>query len=290
MNKIIEHQNDQSILDKLSAQRRLYNKAKNLRTLRFILGVLVIVCLSVARLIWSDCAAIETALVIATALALILEPWLESLISKRRTLAAQIQQRIDNQLYGFDWDECICGKEPSDEIVSDYRSKKPDASLLNWYEPGIGEVDEENVAILLCQRENITYDSGLRSWYVTFSGWVAGVLGIGVLVLSFVEGWDLMRVLVFGVIPSIPIAEWFVTIFQDNATDKEHLGSLEDLVKAETDKAKKGGNVTTKTLQKIQNLLFLHRESGYLIPGWFYKFKRSKSEVRAAYSVKEFLE
>jgi len=145
------------------------------------------------------------------------------------------------------------------------------------------------VAILLCQRENISYDSGLRDCYVTLSVWIAALLEAGVLVFSFVKGWDLMRFLVFGVIPAIPIAEWFITIFHDNTADKEHLGNLEDLVREETAKALDGGCIAKKTLQKIQNLLFLHRKSGYLIPGWFYCLNRNKSEKRAAYSVKEFL-
>ena len=93
----------------------------------------------------------------------------------------------------------------------------------------------------------------------------------------------------FGVIPAIPISEWFITIFQDNAIDREHLDSLEELVKDETDKAIIYRRATKKTLLKIQNLLYLHRKSGYLIPRWFYKVNRSKSEKRAAYSVQEFL-
>ena len=32
-----------------------------------------------------------------------------------------------------------------------------------------------------------------------------------------------MTVLVFGIIPAIPIAEWFIAIFKDNSVDKEHL-------------------------------------------------------------------
>lgn len=289
MNSIIEHQNDQSILDKLSAQSRLYNKSKQLRGVRFILGVVVIVGLSVSRIIWYNEAWIETAMVLVTAIALIAEPWLENLIGKRRTLAAQIQQRVDNQLYGFDWDECVCGKEPSDEIVCDYKGEKPDKSLLNWYDKGIGNVDDLHMAILLCQRENVSYDSGLRSWYVSFCAWAACFLVLAVLVLSLVKEWDLMRFLIFGVIPAIPVAEWFITIFQDNASDKEHLADLEELMSEEIDKAIKGNAVTKTTLQKIQNLLFLHRKSGYLIPRWFYECKRSKSEARAAYSIQEFL-
>lgn len=289
MNKIIEHQNDQSILDKLSAQRNLYANAKRLRGLRFFLGVLLVVCLSVLRSIFTDCHVIEQSLVIVTVVALVVEPLLESFIGKKRTLAAKIQQRLDNALYGFDWDECVCGKEPSDEDVCDFKNDVPADNLKNWYDVGIGEVVDENVAILLCQRENISYDSGLRIRYVALSAWVAGILGTGVLVLSSLEGWDMMRFLVFGVIPAIPIVQWFITIFQDNAEDKEHLGNLEDLVRDETDKALCGGRVAKKTLQKIQNLLYLHRKSGYLIPGWFYRMNRKKSEKRAAYSVKEFL-
>lgn len=289
MNKIIEHQNDQTILDKLSAQRYLYASAKRLRGLRFFIGVFLVVCLSVARFLFPDCEVLEPALVIASVVALIAEPLLESFIGKKRTLAAQIQQRLDNALYGFDWDDCVCGKEPSDEIVCDKKDEVPEDNLKNWYDVGIGDVEDERVAILLCQRENISYDSGLRNRYVTLSAWIAALLGAGVLVLSSVKGWDLMCFLVFGVIPAIPIAEWFITIFQDNAADKEHLDNLEDLVREETAKALAGGRIAKTTLQKIQNLLFLHRKSGYLIPGWFYRLNRNKSEKRAAYSVKEFL-
>ena len=289
MNAIISHQNDQSILDKLSAQRNLYNKAKTLRGVRFGLGVFLIVCLSVSRLIWADCEIVDTALIIATAVALIAEPLLESTINKRRVLAAQIQQRLDNELYGFEWDDCVCGREPSDELICDLKDSPVDEILKNWYDVGIGSIVDEHVAILLCQRENISYDSGLRSWYVTLCAWVASILAILVIALSFVEGWDIMKILVFGVLPAIPIAEWFTVIFQDNASDKEHLLALEDLVKSETEKTILGGTVSKITLQKIKNLLFLHRKSGYLIPSWFYRWKRKRSEQRAAYSVSEFL-
>ena len=117
---IIERQNEQSTLDKLSAQRKLYDMAKKLRTLRFVLCVVIIVCLSIARLILSECHEIESALIIVTTMALISEPILERYIDKYRTLAAQIQQRLDNELYGFEWDDCVCGKEPSDEVVCDF--------------------------------------------------------------------------------------------------------------------------------------------------------------------------
>ena len=186
MNKIIEHQNDQTILDKLSAQRNLYDEAKRLRGLRFSLGVVLVVCLSVARFLLPDNETLELALVIVSVVALVAELLLESFIGKKRTLAAQIQQRLDNALYGFDWDDCVCGKEPSDEIVCDKKDDVPADILKNWYDVGIGDVEDENVAILLCQRENISYDSGLRNRYVTLSAWIAAVLGAGVLVLSFV--------------------------------------------------------------------------------------------------------
>ena len=286
---IIERQNEQSTLDKLTAQRKLYDMAKKLRTLRFVLCVVIIVCLSIARLILSECHEIESALIIVTTMALISEPILERYIDKYRTLAAQIQQRLDNELYGFEWDDCVCGKEPSDELVCDYKEAIINEKLYNWYDVNIGNVQDENVAVLLCQRENISYDSGLREWYVTLNAWTAAILIFIVVYLSFAEGWDLMTVLVFGVIPAIPIAEWFISIFKDNSVDKEHLESLELLVMKETNKVLAGRDVTKKTLMKIQNLLYLHRKSGFLIPNWFYHFKRKKSERRSAYSVQEFL-
>lgn len=76
----------------------------------------------------------------------------------------------------------MCGKEPSDEIVCDKKDDVPADNLKNWYDVGIGDVEDERVAILLCQRENISYDSGLRDCYVTLSVWIAALLEAGVLV------------------------------------------------------------------------------------------------------------
>lgn len=233
---IIDKQNEQTVLDKLSAQRNLYDKAKKIRTLRFVLCVIVIVCLSIARLVFPECNVIESVLIITTTVALISKPILDCYIDKHRILAAQIQQRIDNELYGFQWDDCVCGKEHSDEMVCDFKDSIIDERLRNWYDISIGNVQDENVAILLCQRENISYDSGLRKWYVTLNAWATATLILFVICLSFSEGWDLMTFLVFGIISAIPIAEWFIALFKDYTIDKEHLESLEFLVINETDK------------------------------------------------------
>ena len=101
MNKIIEHQNDRIVLDRLSAQRNLYSAAKRWRNLRFVLCVLTIVVLSVIRAFFVDNQTIAIILGSAVFVSLLLGPIFNRQISRNRILAARIQQLfLGTRAYG----------------------------------------------------------------------------------------------------------------------------------------------------------------------------------------------
>ena len=290
MNKIIEHQNDQTILDKLSAQRNLYSAAKRWRNARFICCVFLIVVLSVLKSIWSDCSVLAIILAFAIFISLLLGPVFNNQINKRRNLAARIQQLLDIELFDQPWDEYLCGRQPAAEDVFDHKSTKIPANLYDWYDKGIGEVQDQNTAVLLCQRENMRYDSHIRTAFTKLCKWAAVIVCLGIIVTAvLIYKTDILSVVMFGLIPIMPIVRWIQAVMNEDSKDKEVRDSLESLVAKEMDNAMKGKQIHVTELKRIQNWMFMHRRDGYLVPDWYYIVCREKSEDRAAYSVKDFL-
>ena len=290
MNKIIEHQNDQTILDKLSAQRNLYSSAKRWRNVRFVCCVLVIVVLSVLKSIWNDSSTLAIILTLATFDSLMLGPVFTRQINRRKNLAARIQQLLDTELFDLPWDEYLCGRKPTAEEVYDHKSEKIPDRLKDWYDTGIGEVQDLNTAVLLCQRKNMRYDSHIRTTFTKLCRWGALIICLGVFVAAIViYKTDILSVIMFGLIPITPIVRWIQSAMNEDSKDKEVRDSLESLVTKEMDLAMKGKPVHVTELKRIQNWMFIHRRDGYLVPDWYYDVCRKKSEDRAAYSVQDFL-
>ena len=291
MNKIIEHQNDQSNLDKLSAQRNLYSSAKRWRNVRFVCCVLVIVILSVLKSIWSDSSTLAIILALAIFVSLMLGPVFNRHINRRKNLAARIQQLMDTELFDLPWDEYLCGRKPTAEDVYDHKSEKIPEKLNDWYDTGIGEVQDMNTAILLCQRENMRYDSHIRTAFTRLCKWGAVIVCLGIIVAAIlIYKTDVLSVIMFGLIPITPIVRWILAVMNEDGKDKDVRDSLESLVTKEMDIAMKGKPVHVTELRRIQNWMFMHRRDGYLVPDWYYNLCREKSEDRAAYSVQDFLE
>ena len=289
-NRIIENQNNQSILDKLSAQRNLYSKAKLWRNSRFIVCVLSILVLSVLKAFMTDNREIAIALLFTVFVTLLLGPFFNKQINKKRDLAARIQQLLDIELYGLTWDDILCGGKPTEDDVYDYKSETIPENLYDWYDKGISEVRDLNTAILLCQRENLRYDSHIRNSFNKICKWIAFFVCVGILIAGVIINWnDLLSIIVFGLIPITPVVRWIQSVDSENSKDKTVREGLESLVTKGMEKAMKGKSITEKELILIQNYLFIHRRDGYLVPDWYYLICREDSEARAAYSVKDFL-
>ena len=290
MNSIIEHQNDQSILDKLSAQRNVYSIAKRWRNVRFVSCVLAILILSIFRAFFVDSRTIAIILESVVFVSLFLGSVFTKQISRYRTLAARIQQLLDTELFGIPWDENLCGPKPTSEEVFDYKSSKISSKFYDWYLKEIGEVQDHNTAVLLCQRESLRYDSHIRTTFTSLCKVFGYILCGGLLVVAFcLYKYDWLSIVTFGLIPITPVIRWIQAVRNDDEQDKDIRDTLESQIKEEMENALEGKPVRLSALRQIQCRMFIHRKDGYLIPNCFYDICRKKSEVRAAYSVREFL-
>lgn len=289
MNTIAKKQNEKATIAYLAAARRLYSRAKCLRGIKVFLGVIIIALLAFLQLRYPKNESVSYALVMASVLAITAEPVLDWRISAYKVKGAKMQQCFDNDLFGFSWNESVCGKRPTEDKVVDYCKGRPvKKKLYDWYK-GIEADPDEDLAILLCQNQNGSYDRRLRERYTVLCPLFAVVLVAGVIYTALKKDATLYAILVYGVVPSTPIINWFISVFTSYHNDKEDLDHLDETIYQELNRAEASQPIRKYVLERIQNLMFMHRKAAYLIPDLFYKMLRWNSENRAAAVVERIL-
>ena len=289
MNTIATKQNEKNTIEYLAAGRKLYSRAKVLRGIKFFISVFLIVILALAQLKFQEIEEVSYALVIISVVALIAEPIFDWRISVYKEQGAKMQQCFDNDLFGFSWNESVCGKRPTEDKVYDYcKGKQVNKRLYNWY-VGIDAGLDEDLAILFCQNQNGSYDRHLRERYTIMCLICAVLLVAGVIWTALKKDATLFNILVYGVVPSTPIINWFISIFTSYFNDKEDLDHLDDAIYRELNRVEAFQPIRKYVLERIQNLMFMHRKVAYLIPDIFYKRLRRDSENRAKALVERIL-
>lgn len=289
MNTIATKQNEKNTIEYLAAGRKLYTRAKVLRGIKFFIGVFLIVILALAQLKFPEIEEVSYALVIISVVALIAEPIFDWRISVYKEQGAKMQQCFDNDLFGFSWNESVCGKRPTEDKVYDCcKGKQVNKRLYDWY-VGIDAGLDEDLAILLCQNQNGSYDRHLRERYTIMCLICAVLLVAGVIWTALKKDATLFNILVYGVVPSTPIINWFISIFTSYFNDQEDLDHLDDAIYRELNRVEASQPIRKYVLERIQNLMFMHRKVAYLIPDIFYKRLRRDSENRAKALVERIL-
>ena len=165
---IYEKQSDTLIIQCLFAQRKKYSQAKVVAGLYFFFCVVAVCVFAVLKSITHN--ELITGLSIGLSFATFFAAFpTNNCISKIRTEAAEIQQYIDTTLYSSDqyshlnnkWN-CPLSKDRIIEIVSKY----PQSGFTGndkWYEDH--STCDYSKQILLCQKENLRWDSNLRKKY-----------------------------------------------------------------------------------------------------------------------------
>ena len=289
MNTIAVKQNEKNTIEYLAAGRKLYSRAKCLQVLKSLLCTVLIAGLAFARIKWPEFEQISYAIVIASVVALIAEPLLDWRISVLKLQGARMQQCFDNDLFVFSWNESVCGKRPGEDMVYDCLKGKPvNKKLFDWY-VGIDATLDKDLATLLCQNQNGSYDRHLRKKYIRLCALFALVLLAVVIVAALRKDATLFEILVYAVVPATPIISWFITVFTTFQSDKEDLDRLDEAISSELGRSENSQSIRDYILARIQNLLFMHRKAAYLIPDCFYNVLRKGSEARAAATVKRIL-
>ena len=279
---IYEKQSDSLIIQCLFAQRKKYSQAKVVAGLYFFFCVVAVCVFAVLKSITHN--ELITGLSIGLSFATFFAAFpTNNCISKIRTEAAEIQQYIDTTLYSSDqyshlnnkWN-CPLSKDRIIEIVSKY----PQSGFTGndkWYEDY--STCDYSKQILLCQKENLRWDSNLRKKYAL----AYKALMYVIIALIFVAA----AIINPSFLNSLSIALWCLPFIK-------YLWSFSDHMKEDDNRITKLKNTADNLLNnyglvldgdelvqkeiELQNGIFEHRKKALLIPNFFYKMFRTKQQ------------
>ena len=273
-NGIAERQNEESNITRLAAQRQLYRDVDIIELLNVVLTVVIPIILTTLQDImgWGKTLACIIALVM-----LVLQFVLENYQKEKKKLAATIQQEFDISVYSIEWDDKLFGlrKDHSSKIAT-YSKKiitnqKEKESLKNWYRP---EVDKLPLVdgIIACQRENFSWDAGLRKRY-------RNILIVGITVLICIQVCmgivtnESIQELLLRVFVISPALKWMLKTIVGLFGDLKRMESVERAVYSREKKS-------LEDLAFTQKDIFENRKVITKIPDWFYNRFKDNDEDR----------
>jgi len=284
MNSISSQQNEDGFLTLLAAQRRLYNEEKA-RMAVWIFAVLAVTLAGTGVI-----RGFEEYLPFFTFGALLLaagEYWYLKTLSKKRAQAARIQEMFDGKLFQLEWNKFSAGKLPRSAIIATAaarlkRKKGEWEKLRDWYSSAKPELPLAH-ARLLCQRENLAWDSDLRRTYAVC---ILGLI-LAATILLFLTALKLNLGMAnfFGVpiILFLPLftlglshawAQWKVA--QRGAELHE---ALEEVLEGITH-GKSEDSILMQAARNLQNEIFHQRADNIPVWNWFYNALKKSFHTR----------
>lgn len=277
-NGINQRQNEEKCVAMLAAQRQLYNDAKKLDWTSTVLSVLIPFLLSCILLFVSKDSPVGVISYIVSIVSMIFSFGVSGHIKNEKRMAAFIQQKFDTYVYTMPWNRRIFGDDKnvsseiaqySEKILSNNAEKE---KLKNWYTV---EADRKplNEGILVCQRENFTWDAGLRKRFRRLSIGVVVLLSGAVLIMGVILNESVIELLC-RIAFWAPMLQWLFETVKMLNDDLENLNELDVAINSKEEKS-------MEDLQDIQKLIYEHRKGCLTIPNFFYGYFKDNDEDRA---------
>ena len=277
-NGINRRQNEEKCVAMLAAQRQLYNDAKKLDWTSTVLSVLIPFLLSCILLFVSKDSPVGVISYIVSIVSMIFSFCVSGHIKNEKRMAAFIQQKFDTYIYTMPWNRRTFGDDKnvnseiaqySEKILSNNAEKE---KLKNWYTV---EADRKplNEGILVCQRENFTWDAGLRKRFRRLSIGVVVLLSGAVLIMGVFLNESVIELLC-RIAFLAPMLQWLFETVKMLNDDLENLNELDVAINSKEEKS-------MEDLQDIQKLIYEHRKGCLTIPNFFYGYFKDNDEDRA---------
>ena len=278
MRRVIrERQNSKRSLDRLAAQRLLYQKVKTAENWRLVLILLVAIVLIIGLALgFGPFSQVATMVIVFSWFVdqVVLVRW----SGRMKEEAATIQEDFDCFVLDMPWPEHLGVALPTKDRVKELANKASRQGmsykqLEDWY-PWENTPTGPVAARLHCQRANCRWDSRLRGeWVFRVKFVVSALIVVGVLVGAIV-GVTLVEV-VLGVAAGIRLLAWF---FVEQRAQSVALKRIQDLhgylSRAGTDSS----TMTLCDVRLVQAAIFEHRRTCPTVPDWFYKIRRTAYE------------
>lgn len=293
MNKgqdILSKQNLDINIDRLLAQRRLYSNAKVMQYI--LIAITVIIPISIAFIAnFSNLKIDDKSWIyaICTIIVIFGEKVLEIFIGRNKKKAASIQEKFDTSIFGIPENELLDSVFVDLDVIRKYSKKDKQsinkvARVSNWYSSKIDRL-QTNIAILFCQRMNISYDQNIKNKYNKLLIFIAILTFTTLLIIALINDLSLKKFIVEVILPSMPIF-----CFTYNETNKiiesvDNLQKLREIIETKLDLLSINETVEINELRNIQDRIFNNRILSPLIPDFIYNYLWTELEDEMNYSV-----
>lgn len=289
-NNIVELENKQENIDKLKAAHHLYSIVGYISIASFFLCVIVPIFISVLRNFVDFQGIVLHVIVGYSLIAVVLGIVFDFYAEKNKTLAAKIQQLFDCNILELEWNKYICGQRPSLEDINHNTGRLSNVPFVNWYDRAISPLSKSE-ATIICFRTNLAYDMDLRTIFVKIIDIVAFIVAISIIMMGFVQNEGIRDIVVFVIVPIIPMIKWFVAIRKQNVADIKKCISLKERIDDKLEKLSNGDEVYHKhELNQIQDGIFEHRKVAFKIPDFIYNYMRERLEGDTHLTVTQIIE
>lgn len=275
-NDITIRQNESEFIELLKAQRVAYSQNK-----WFILFDLStpVFALFLPLLITSN-KEWELRLGIISGILTIIYMFFTKYRKKKNETAAKIQEEFDTELFNLKWNDKETPYKVSIEEKTELAKKYNKGGLDNWYSHEVKASLPHKIAVLLCQRINLSWEISLKESYVKKWKWFTLIYYLVLLIILLWYNIPMQSVLLI-LLPSIPLLTYAIPL---HWSVKDQIGTKQEALnkvdKALENYTKDKNDVPSKELlREIQDAIFKNRKEPEKIPDWYYNRNRNKDEL-----------
>ena len=276
MNDINQKQNEIKSIELLKAQRTAYSQCKFCHILDLfsliLAGIAPIIVLIDKNLV-DFLGAIG---VIWTVIYLVAERYRRL----KTEQGAKIQEQFDTELYGLPWNNNLCRTKIPIDIQQDLAAKYKNNDLSDWYSKEIGSQLPIEIAIILCQRINFSWELNLRKRFVTFLVIILILYYGSFIFICIYKNLGIYDVLLL----LVPSLSFLIYSVQNSLSLQSHIKSKTEtlnIIDNKLDEYKQNRLLPTYTdLRQIQDVIYIERTVPEKIPDWFYKWYKQQNENR----------
>ena len=274
MNNITTEQNNPNLIELLKAQRVAYSQCKKFHFFD-VISILIAITFPLVAIIKPDYQnAINAFGVLWTVSYLLTELYRKS----KTTQGATIQEQFDTELYGINWNKLLCKNKVNVDTIQELSSKYKGNDLQNWYSIKIDNSLPKEIAIILCQRINFSWEINQRKKFVSFLAIITIIYYLIYIIIGFAQNIGFFDLLIL-LSPSIPFLVFSV---QNILSLKSHINSKNETlnyIDSELDKYKTSRSIPNlEQLRQIQDTIFTERTVPEKVPDWFYRLNKSTNE------------
>lgn len=288
---IIQEQDSDASIRYLAAQKQLYRTGKSTFAFQVIIAVPIPMIISIVTPLLSKAdQGIIWIFVLYSIIATFLEFFCEDRAMKLKKMAASIQEKFDTTVLLIGWNKTLIPTKPENGLILryyiKYMKKHKLDKLYEWYSKEVLPVNT-NIATLLCQRTNCSYDFTLRKRYAYTILLLAASTFAILLIVAGQYGITVPNFISSVIFPSLPV---FVLAYKQISSNKEtieNLKELKELIENELEQIKRTDSIDINLIRQIQDKIYLKRINSPLLPEWAYNFLRQNLEDEMHFSIKE---